>query len=37
VLDTVPPSVYNAISATSEETLYDHLGRYYYLRLSQAF
>jgi iron complex outermembrane recepter protein len=37
LLDVDPPNVYNGFLATSDSNTYDYLGRYFYLRLTQAF
>lgn len=36
VLDTDPPYIYNAFSANSDPSTYDYLGRFFYIRLTQA-
>jgi outer membrane receptor protein involved in Fe transport len=37
VLDQDPPWVYNSFLNTSDEATYDFMGRYFYLRFSQAY
>ena len=36
-LDVQPPYFYNAANANSDPYTYDYIGRYFYVRLSQAF
>ena len=37
VNDATPPVVYNGLGLNADETAYDFMGRYFYVRLSQLF
>ena len=35
--DATPPVIYNGAALNADESAYDFMGRYFYLRLSQLF
>lgn len=37
VLDRTPSLIYNGLALNSDESIYDFMGRYFYVRLSQLF